>query len=1249
MTDDQQSTRARVAPAFNTGGGGFEFEDLVGAWCAAALAAGAAPLGVEIGIPGEIRFQGSASGWALDDLVITGEGDGQPRWSASVKSFDMLSGSKLPAEFVATAWSEILASGFRAGRDRVGFVCGRAAEGNWDALLGLIGGAIADVDGLAGRIKTPGAFNETQRALWRSCECPAALAEEYGVAVESSPARLLAALLPRRLDLLQPGSTALAQARQWCLDALAPEHSAQQDGLWEALGALVSELRPQGGALGWTLLGSRLGSRFVFRLRPDVAPDWELLTEHTVQALNGVRDQLGDGLALPRASAWAALELDSAAAPVALLFGASGCGKTALAKRWVTDGDGSCLWLSSSDLDDGLSGLRARLGLRLGVSKVLGLAPRPVRVVIDGLDRSYRPEHFAAAAAIARDAGQSDGHLQVLITAQQMELARVSRRLAEANAPAAKTVSMGDLDDADVAAVLLEQPQLARVALGGQLQTVLRRPKLLDLVLRAGVGSAESLEQITDEAAVAALWWQHFVLGSAGASARQELVLKLAERQADRLLPWTPAGELSPADVDSADSLRQDGVLDEDRARYAFAHDLFADWTLLQRLSSLGPGALAQLGPKAELPSWHRAIRLLALSTLRDQGIQAWSTQRAALDAEGHRLIADLFLDAALFADDAEEILRALWPQLIADEGDLLRRLLRRFLYVATVPDPRGAAIFSDSPELAAHWAAQARLPLWPLWLPVLGVLHEHRDAALEGALAQVASAADLWLRHSGPDWPLRAQAADLALAVGRLLIDKSTSGWVFDDELEARLWRSALAAGSVDPAALLSLVAPPLGSSGITGADPTQRTLVEGRRLRAAILDADALLPVIAADPATAGGLSLLAAIEPAARQHFSSDDGALEITDAPHWAAPLPERGPFLALLLNSESLGIECVLGLVEHATRCWVDERASPNPSPLSFRRDAPEDKFEVVLDGDPVELIGDAEVMHWYRGAARVPAVLASAMMALESYVYRRLDAGHDVTAILDRLKQSRSVAVWGLLVEFARFRPALLRGALSPIASSAALLVADKLYTHQDHSYLLMATLADRAAAERIRSWNTMPHRQIPVTMLVMRDVVTGQALVEEVANARRRWEEADRERWKHLLAQTDAANYQLGEGDDGEPEFTYIPPAAVEPEVAESRRELADSVFWLTAPSRLRQLIDAGDRPADDELEQFWTDLQGAPPGARRSVLLRGRCPLARRPGVCDRRAVRHLCERLAARIPRPRTMVPPGASGRV
>jgi hypothetical protein len=228
-TTPPERVAAGAAPAFSTGGGGFEFEDLVGAFTAAALLAGAEPFGVEVGVVRSVRFQARALGYSLDDLIVEGGVETTPRVAASVKSFDMLRGGRLLAEFVEQAWRDLLGAGFREGVDSVGFVCGEAAHGNLVALEELIRVARADTDaGVAARIDTDGAFNATHRSLWRSATCPAELAATSGVDEASSPAWLLRHLVPRRLDLLAPASQALAEAEGFCRRALVPTRRACQ-------------------------------------------------------------------------------------------------------------------------------------------------------------------------------------------------------------------------------------------------------------------------------------------------------------------------------------------------------------------------------------------------------------------------------------------------------------------------------------------------------------------------------------------------------------------------------------------------------------------------------------------------------------------------------------------------------------------------------------------------------------------------------------------------------------------------------------------------------------------------------------------------------------------------------------------------------------------------------------------------------------------------------------------------------------
>jgi len=1187
---DPERTRS-VWPTFTTGGGGFTFEDLIGGWLAAGLLAGASPLGGSIGVLATIRFQAGWDGWKLDDFVVTGGGDQAPRWTASAKSYNMLTGGRLPAEFVRQAWSDRLRDDERDGLDHVGFVCGQAAHGNWASLEKLVTYSAADPAGMEARIHVEGAFNETDRTLWDSAQCPDDLSAARGLQESPSPAELLRAMLPLRLDFLAPTSQAMVQALGWCRDALTAEQSARDQDLMRALLALVADFRPKGGALDWPMLALKLGHDFAFRLRPDVAPEWRILTSHTTAAMEGVRDTLGKDIKLPRLEPLTELQTATTAHPSTVLFGPSGCGKTALAKRWLEAHGGQTLWLTATDLEDGLAGLSTRLRLRRGVIEVLSLAPGPVRIVIDGLDHAYTPEPFRAAAGICRRAADCDGQITVVLTSQQAELPRIGEQLATANAPSPGRVALLNLDADDLQVVLAASPQLAQVVIGGQLVGVFRRPKLLDLLVRAAE-AGDPLESVTDEAAVARLWWQRFVAVAPGAALRETFLVRLAETQADHLAVVTAVGDLHVADVGPVDQLKADGVLSEDPDHFAFAHDLFADWTLLRRLRALArTGTAAVLASKASLPSWHRAIRLFALAQLAEQGLKVWDQTRAELDQQDQPLVADLFLDAPLFADAPLGLLEQLWPLLSDGRSGLLRRLLRRFLYVATVPDPRGRLLFSDSPELETEWSARARLPVWPLWPPMLAFLDQHRDDAINLARTEVVAITDLWIRRSSSGWPDRDRAARIAVAAGVWLRDMLIGGAIVSDELERAVWRCVLAAGAVDLEAvrglLIPLLAPDTGANGEEDAALSGRGVRASNELRTAVLDGDGLITIVWSDPAAAAELALLASIDTAREYRFSIEDNRLEITDEPNWFSPLPERGPFLALLREAPDDGVGLVLALVEHATARWL---ATENTEPEETGTPG---WFSIVIGDQEIELIGDAKVMHWFRGAPQVPTLLASALMALEQFLYEQLDADTDITAILARLTDSSSVAVWGLLAEVAKYRPVLLRGPLLAIVSSAGLILSDKLYASHDHSYLLMAGLGERALGERVRSWNLMPHRKLKIVDLVMRDVLMEIALVDELAAARERWAVVDSGRWRHLVAQMDAANHRKTQQEDGSILVEYVPPEELEAEVVESRRDLADSQFWWQLPYQLREWIDEAQPQDAATLEEFWERFQ--------------------------------------------------------
>jgi hypothetical protein len=762
--------------------------------------AGAQPFGDEIGVPETVRFQASAHGHELDDLVIHGQDQhptlGPRVMACSAKAFNMMPKGVLLGEFVADAWRELLRDGFREGHDRLGLITGQAGEGNLRALTQLVMAAGTDSDrGLATRIRTPGAFNATHRALWNSARCPADMADQYGIDRESSPARLLRHLIPRRFDLERADSVDAAQACSWCRTALVPAQAGSAADLLKAVLTRVEKARTTGGSVDFAALAA-LRPDLLFQVRPDAEAAWQPVAEHTRRAADGLRDTLGTDLRVPRRQAWDTLQ-ETSDCPVVVLTGPSGCGKSALAKRWMTaEQDTRAVWLSALDLEGGLGGLRARLGLPVSFVWLLEHLPGSTRVVLDGLDRAFAPAALQAAAELAGIAQSSAGRIELLVPCQPMALARVMRALVAAGVRAGSPVTIGDLDDADLAILYERQPFLRLVA-DGDLREVLRRPKLLDLVLQASELGVAELGELRDETDVAGLWWTHIALAGEDRPARSALLQELAARQADSLRAATPIVEVGAAAVGPVHGLQADGVLASGDEQLAFAHDLFGDWARLKRLQAENDNVTAFLVGKELLPPWHRAVRLLALDVLRRDPAE-WDRLRVTMDTDGHRLLGDLFLDAVVFADDALRLLDDNWARLIDEDGALLRRLLTRFLAVATVPDPRGVLIFPNEPVLQAHFAARSRVPVWPLWPAVLTVLAARADQAIELASEMVARIAALWLHFSAEGWPARPAAAELGLAIGRFVIEQRSGGAYFDEDLELVLYRAALAAGAV-------------------------------------------------------------------------------------------------------------------------------------------------------------------------------------------------------------------------------------------------------------------------------------------------------------------------------------------------------------------------------------------------------------------------------------------------------------------
>src|SRR5690606_19445737 len=251
---------------------------------------------------------------------------------------------------------------------------------------------------------------------------------------------------------------------------------------------------------------------------------------------------------------------------------------------------------------------------------------------------------------------------------------------------------------------------------------------------------------------------------------RASFARKLAQTQADRLLAAVPTDDFAIAELASVDTLVTDRICVQLTGdRLAFAHDLLGDWARLRVLLGHRDDLGDFLRSRVDSPLWHRAIRLFGIYLLEhSNGIEDWRNVMALVASANLDGVRDLLLEAPIFAVNARPLLDSIKPDLLAGDGELLRRLLTRFLAFATVPNPQTLSMARAMGGDESAIRAISRVPYWPYWIDVLGFLHAQGAEVVGVAAQQVARIVELWLDFAPDGANMRPEAANLGVLLGK-------------------------------------------------------------------------------------------------------------------------------------------------------------------------------------------------------------------------------------------------------------------------------------------------------------------------------------------------------------------------------------------------------------------------------------------------------------------------------------------------
>jgi len=1232
----------KVASPKQTGGGGFLFEDKVAAYFLSLLLIAEPPLDPEIGTISRIDFQTRVDGWLLDDLLLTLKTSTLThRCAFSLKSNSQFTSTSVPKDFALNAWEQFLhetTSPFNKVADFLGFIISPPAQATSNALNALLHKARVNDPGLLPqRIMKKGYASSSERKLFASFACPPQLAGKHAVTPEKT-GELLSRIRILEFDFEAVNSKSLREAAGYCRKAIHADTIEEGTALWEKLLLIASDRRTHGGYIDLQSLVDSLRQEFHLNNYPFHNNDWLKLREHTKNTLSGIPGKIGNTIVLNREADLDSLNRIVNHKRVAAIIGPSGSGKTVLSKMWAEKHQelNKILWINARSLETHTFGEFEKIfNLRHQLSEILtDTADKSAYVIIDGLDRVFSHTAFSNFSILLRmlRLNQDSSPWRIIIPAQSEEWERIRARLlnAEISCSCIESFSAKELTSADLEPLLVAFPSLRHLVYRPHLRVFIMKPKILDLLAcRSNSVTAIDSAAWVGESDFIDWLWKTEVSKEPDGIARARFTEELAEKQAESLDSAISISEFTVSDLGVLGSLISDRLCQVNDERISFCHDLYADWARVKILIGKKNRAIRYIHQILASPLWHKAIRLYGLHLLeQNKDIISWRTAFDAIctDDKKFSLGQDLLLESVLFASDPLPLLEKLLPDLIAGEGILLRRLLIRFLHVTTYPHDAFVRLVSEThPDLDTLAASMYRVPQWHYWLPMIDFLRKNMQHVIVHASLQVATIADTWLRRTPPDWPLRKEAAELAMTIVESLSSEEEvkSKRIPDGHLSSSMIRAALASAHELPERVAdyvleasrrseftrpieTMVSPPFSfsTSALIKADmtlpwPDGPYMKVDMSFKDECLQTDALHPLIVANAALAREVMLALLIEEPRihdpyRERYSLND-YLEIDPMLQWCPPFYDKGPFLFFLRSQPIEGLELIIRLVNFAVDRLTDSmiRQGREMSSLIIRLPG----FERTWRGGP-------GVYYWYQHYARCPNPVAAAMMALEKWCYEKMVSGESLDeAIESILSKSNNVAFAGLLSAVGRKNPELFVGKLRLLLGVPEFYYWEMQNSIKSTDYLLLGwSMKGKAQIEAAREWYNMTHRKRELNYIARILFLTHPEMKAWFTAVKSEWlqrldtiEEDNefRDYMRNIIPHFERDNYTQETLPDGDEGLRYEPPAHLR---LENERVLSDVQTWFlftTFPSNCRRLLDGEFSLERNKVEQFWAQLQ--------------------------------------------------------
>ena len=476
---------AKIATPKQTGGGGYNYEDKVGAYFLLCMLLRRYAFYKEIGCIVRVDFQTGADGWTFDDFLITLEADTDiKKVGVSVKSNQQFSAEIIASALLKNLWEQQLCLNTKKFNRSSDYCC--IAQ---PPLMGTLSSDLSTLINLARqqdasdldlRLRADGYISAERLKLYKSFHYP----QEFETEAKRQNLQngdILSKFLFLEFDFEGLVSKSENEVLSMAASALLNDDMGAAIRLYEKLQQLCKNLKVQGGYLDPAKLIAVLKQDFDLKGNVSLTGDLYKVKEANRRNLSVVKTTIGAKFQIDRSAELKALETKLAQYHMCNISAPSGHGKTVLAKLYAETHEDRFLlvWLNATYFDR-----PPELSLQLlhGFDEIAKLnVKEKVLFVIDGLERFYSDSQVRQLAAFLNKVISSEAEYEIVFTCITEDYDAMLLKLYQYNFIDPKLTSLPvDNQSLNFGELALHFPNLLDLLRNSQFRTLLGNIKLLD-------------------------------------------------------------------------------------------------------------------------------------------------------------------------------------------------------------------------------------------------------------------------------------------------------------------------------------------------------------------------------------------------------------------------------------------------------------------------------------------------------------------------------------------------------------------------------------------------------------------------------------------------------------------------------------------------------------------------------------------------------------------------------------------------